>query len=49
MLILFMNKLNSLVTQYDAKQLAKHNKNPRFYYNHYALGQYLQRASDVAE
>jgi len=35
------------VTTYDRKQEAKAKANPRAYYNHYALPQYLGRVADI--
>ena len=35
------------VTEYDRKQAAKAERNPRAYYNAYALPQYLGRVADV--
>ena len=37
------------VTAYDRKQEAKADKNPRAYYNVYALPQYLGRVAEVCE
>lgn len=39
--------LTHAVTEYDRKQEAKAAKNPRAYYNVYALPQYLGRVADV--
>jgi hypothetical protein len=41
--------LNHTVTEFDRKQEAKAAKNPRAYYNAYALPQYLGRVADVCE
>lgn len=40
-------KLTHAVTAYDRKQADKAAKNPRAYYNHYALAQYLMRVDDI--
>lgn len=37
------------VTEFDRRQAAKAEKNPRAYYNAYALPQYLGRVVDVCE
>ena len=41
--------LNHSVTEFDRKQEAKAAKNPRAYYNVYALPQYLGRVADVCD
>ncbi len=37
------------VTRYDREQAAKHAKNRKHYYNHYALGIYLGRVDSIVE
>ena len=39
--------LNSAVTAFDRRQEEKASRNPRAYYNAYALPQYLGRVADV--
>lgn len=41
--------LNHAVTDFDRKQEARAAKNPRAYYNVYALPQYLGRVADVCD
>ena len=41
--------LNHAVTEFDRKQEARAAKNPRAYYNAYALPQYLGRVADVCD
>ena len=42
-------KLVNAVTSYDRRQQARHQKNPRFYYNIWALPQYLQGVDNLLE
>lgn len=41
--------LNHAVTRYDRQEMEKNSKNPKYYYNHYALAIYLGRVTDVME
>jgi len=43
------DKLVHAVTAFDRAQEAKATKNPRHYYNHYALPQYLGAVARVAD